>query len=182
MNAIELHANSAQLTKIHADWAMFLNIGEQIRDRQINAVNLGREIGLGLQGICQHKQIDLAFFNQLQREKKLPENMNFSAAKRCVHLANALPEPVTSIEEAQRMMQEVFLAGGFMELTERTEPQRSHEQTLPTFVFSVFGAAKDRITKRIEDFSHLDDDSRETVRKQIEDHERWLREIKQKLA
>ena len=117
--------------KIKGLYEKFLSRGERIKTDTVDAVNLGREIGMYLQEMCGHEQIGFEFW-QKECGQQLP--FEFEAAKKFTSIARACPEPVTTIEEAFSMQQMVLRAGGLIELPEREEMhQRSNVSIVERF-------------------------------------------------
>jgi len=92
---------------------------------QLEAINLLREAGLDYQQASGHEQGTFAFFELVRPQ--LPTEMTFGAVKICVHLANKYDGPITDLKEANREVQEMFVALGEMERPRRLEAQKPHE-------------------------------------------------------
>ena len=174
-----LQAKAASLIKVRGDWTSIMDLGLQLERNKIRFVNLGREVGLALQGLCEHEQMRLSFYEHIKSE--LPSSLTFSAVQKCIHLAQHLDAPVKTLEEANRVETQMLLAGGFLELPHRTEQQKSHAVTPVLFVFSVIADAKEKLFKRIEEVTKWDDGTRQNVREQIERFEMVLAELKARL-
>jgi len=174
-STLALAAKESTLAKIRLDWSRLLNMGDELESRKIKFVNLGREIGLSLQGLCGHEQMRLSFFENIKAE--LPDKLTFSAAQKCIKLANALADPVATIEEAGRAEQLLLQAAGIEDEPERSGPQAARDSTPDTFVFTTLATAKDRLMRRLADVSQWDELTRQSVREQIAKHKAWLVEI-----
>jgi hypothetical protein len=170
---------AASIIKVRFDWTAIIDLGAQLERNKIRFVNLGREVGLALQGLCEHEQMRLSFYEHIKHE--LPPSLTFSAVQKCIHLAQHLPSPVSTLEEANRVEAQLMLAGGFLELPKRTEQQVSHAVTPIVFMFSVIADAKDKLFRRMEEVEQWDDVTRANVRQQIERFEAALAELKAKL-
>ena len=178
-NAVAAVAHTAAITKLSDDWEHMLALGVNVSQSKIKFVNLGREIGLGLQGLCQHEQIKLSFYENIKAS--LPASLTFAAAQRCIHLANNLAGPVTTVEEANQVEAQLLLAGGFMEVVHRVGSQASHDSTPDTFIFTTLATAKDRLLKKISEAASWDTETRASVWKQVEQFEATLALVKAKL-
>lgn len=183
VTALQRAATDASIEKLAADWAEAMNLCGEIGSKQIEATNKAREIGLTLQGLCGHEQIHLSFYENLK--DKLPKdgalkNFTFDAAKRCVHLANNLKQPVTTVAEAQRAIQTVFIAGGFVEIEGRSVAQLSHDSTPYSFILDSLLGLQTKLEKKIKD-TPLDEMTRGSVRREIEKHKTWLAGFEAKL-
>jgi hypothetical protein len=172
-------ATEESIRKINQDWGELLSLGANVSEAKIQFVNRGREIGLTLIGLCGHEQMRLSFFENIKA--KLPGTLTFNSVQKCIHLAHALPEPVRSVEEANRVETQMLLAGGFMELPHREGAQRSHEVSTDVFIFTTFATAKDRLFKKLEDAATWDEQTKASVRQQVESFRKALVEIEAKL-
>lgn len=175
-------ADEAALNRLQTDWQSLNTLLGRVEADQVQCVNLGREIGLYLQGLSGHKQIRFGFFEQLA--EKFDDSMrgfDFNAAQKCVYLANTLPEPVKTLAEARNYIQPLFLAGGFIEVETRVEPQKSHEVPPTTFFGAMFGKTEVELKKRFAERTKWDAQTRESVRGVIDRHKKFLEELEQKL-
>lgn len=179
-NSVVIAADTAAITKLHLDWATLKDLGGSLSRNKIKFVNLGREIGLGLQGLCKHEQINLTFFEH--HKSLFPESFTFQSAQRCVHLAKALERPIETLDEANRVECQMLLAGGFLEEPHRTEKQSSHYSTPDTFIFTTLAVAKERLLKRIGEAEDWDKETRASIVRQVEQFEATLAVIKAKLS
>lgn len=118
---------TASLSNIQDLWAEAKAVGQTMIDGKIRMVNCIRHIGLTLQGLCQHNQMKLSFYENIKAG--LPADMDFAKAQRCIAIANKHPEEVTTIEQANAAEQMILLAVGQLEPGHREEKQRSHSES-----------------------------------------------------
>lgn len=178
-NQVAIAARSASIEKIGSDWASLRSLGEQVGLSTIKFVNLGREIGLGLQGLCQHEQMKISFYEHIK--EKLPDTMTFSAIQRCIYLANNMPNPASTLEEANRVASQMWLALGELELRHRIGKQTDHGKTQAVDIFNMLAKTRDNINKLVEDLDLCDSYFSGQLLKQIEQFEESLGKIKLKL-
>ena len=178
-STVQTAANDAALKKINADWARLVSLGEQHEAMKIKFVNLGREIGLSLQGLCSHKQMHLSFFENIKAQ--LPASLDFAAVQKCIRLCNAFPEKIATVEEAREAEQLLFVAVGLEEEPKRIGTQVSHDSTPDTFIFTTLAMAKDKLARRLAESDSWDDETKASVKDQIEKHKQWLEEVEAKL-
>lgn len=179
MNQIELASKTALIKKLSQDWKDLSALGATLCEKKIEFVNLGREMGIGLQAMCQHEQMPFSFYQSIQKD--LPKEFSFKLVQKCVSLANALPEPVKTINEANRVESQIMLALGFTEEPHRNEIQQSHYQTPYTSVVNVFIRARADLFKQFSDSAEWDSDMRKSVREEVEKFEKIIQELKAKL-
>lgn len=180
MNTLTLAAKTASIETIAADWNGLISEAKNFSESKIKLVNLGRRVGLGLQELCGHQQIGFSFFAQVQAQ--LPKTLTFEAAKKCVKLANVMPEPAQTMLDAHNAEQLLLEATGIIEEPKRIEAQTSREVAPATFFHSTLSDARDKILKRISEWDLWDDDTREGVRREIERAESWIAEVKRQLV
>jgi len=176
---LSTNVNTATLAKVRSDWDEMMEMGANLSAAKIKFVNLGREIGLHLQGLCQHKQMAMSFFENIKGD--LPANMTFSAAQKCIHLANALPKPIKTLAEATHCETQLFLAGGWLEEPRREVAHKSHETSIYVAVFETLAQAKERLYDKFDDVADWDDQTKESVLKELEKFEQAIDEFKSKL-
>lgn len=180
MNELNLQARNSGLKKLSQDWAAMLKLGGEVSTLKIQFVNLGREIGLGLQGLCGHEQMKLSFFENIKEQ--LPKGFTFFSAQRCIQIAHALPEPATTISEAVRVEVQLLFGCGLLDVPHREEAQQQHSRTPDTEVFSILASATDKLFKQFKTVAEWDAETRESISQQVEKFERLLAEIKSQLA
>lgn len=174
-----LAARSAGIDKLAEDWSKLLSVGQAMVQSKIAFVNLGREIGIGLQGLCQHDQIKLSFFETIK--SRLPESLTYAAAQKCIHLANNMPLPAVTIEDATRVETQLLLGVGFIELPHRAGDQQRHDSTPYTAISMTLNKAKDGLLRQVEDAPKWDDETRTSILRQVEAFSIQLDLIKAKL-
>lgn len=178
-NALAVQATNKAIEEIGAKWGRLSDVLGGVASGQIEAVNIAYEIGLDFQEICQHKQLKLSFFENIKG--KLPGNLSFATAQKCVHLANSRTGPVTTLLEAQQAMQQVLQIGGLLEDQHRDTRQKSHEVSPVTFFFKAFSTAKESIKKEITNVDKWDSETREGILTEIQRQRKFLDEVEKKL-
>lgn len=85
-----------------------------------DGINGFRQTGILLQSLCGHNQMKAAFWLD-----KLDGKFSFSyrIAQNCIAIANRMPKPAKTIQEAVQHVQQGLFAAGQIELSERTEGQ-----------------------------------------------------------
>jgi hypothetical protein len=180
MTQIEQLSKNASLQKLARDWKKLSDLGHSVCDSKIKLVNLGREIGIGLQTICQHEQMSLSYFETIRTQ--LPEGFTYTAVQKCIHIANALPEPAKTIEQANHVEAQTMLALGLIEQPHRTAIQNRHESTPDTAIFMALASAKDKLFKQLETSKDWTASTKESVRIQVEKFEAVIAQIKTRLV
>lgn len=180
MTQIEQRSKAASIDKLTRDWKKLSELGKSVCESKIELVNLGREIGIGLQTLCQHEQMSLSFFETIK--KQLPEGFSFLAVQKCIHIANALPEPAKTIEEANHVESQTMLALGLIEQPHRTSIQNRHDSTPDTAIFMALASAKDKLFKQLESSKDWTASTKESVRIQVEKFEAVIAQIKEQLV
>ncbi len=178
-NQLAKQAGETALASIPIKWKKLQGKLKQAKDSQIDSVNIAFEIGVTFQEICGHNQMRLSFFENIKA--KLPRGLNYNAAKGCIHLANTLPGPVKTLEDASRAMQSVFQAGGFLEIAHRSEPQQSHAVTPVIAFYNAFTTCKEQIRKQIGGRRIEDEDVKNGIREQIKAQREWLDKVEAEL-
>lgn len=177
---MNLTSKTEILTTISADWERALTIAKGVDASKIELVNTGRSIGLKLQSLAGKNQISFAYFHSLEDE--LPKSLSFESARKCVKLASSLKNPVATIAEANRAEQMMLEATGISEPRKRLGLHTSRDLPPATFFFSVFTDAREKITKKLSTIEDWDDDAKESVRGEIARAEKWIEEVKGKIA
>ena len=177
---LTLAAKTAAINSIAADWNALFIEAENFAESKIKLVNLGRRVGIGIQELCGHAQIGFSFFAQVQAQ--LPKTLTFEAAKKCVKLANVMPQPAKTLLDAHNAEQLLLEATGIIEEPKRIESQSSREVAPTTFFFNTLSTARERILSRINEWDSWDDDTRDGVRREIERAEQWIADVKGRLA
>jgi len=180
MTQIELQSKTASLDKLNRDWKKLSELGRAVCDSKIELVNLGREIGIGLQTLCQHEQMSLSFFETIK--KQLPDGFNYLAVQKCIHIAIALPEPARTIDEANHVESQTMLALGLIDQPHRTAIQTRHDSTPDTAIFMTFAAAKDKLFRQFEASGQWTESTKESVRREVEKFEAVIAQIKTRLV
>ena len=175
-NQIELAAKNAALTKLVKDWSELVTAADGLAESKIKLVNLGRKIGICIQELCGHNQVNFTFFNSLAGQ--LPPTLTFEAAKKCVKLANSMPEPAKTLDDANRAEQLLLEATGMSDCPKRLEQHTSRDVAPATFFFSAFAEIREKVSKKIVGWSDWDDDTRDGVRREVERAEKWIAEVK----
>jgi hypothetical protein len=176
---VAVQASQAEIIRIRANWSMYLNLGEQVESRMIRAAELLRILGLDLQGLCAHEQMDFSFFKRIEAE--LPERLTFQAVRTCMAIARAHPKPITDLKEANRLKQTLFEVGGFLESPTRATEQIAHTETPYVRFVNTFKSAQDKLTKELAGVEQWDIDMRIKVREQVRKFEAWAHETAEKL-
>lgn len=179
MNTLALNARKKAIECINRDWAQLICEAGKISESKIKLVNLGRRIGIEIQEVCGRDQLAFGFFQGFSQD--LPESLTFEAAKKCVKLANILPEPVKTIEDANRAEQLLLEAAGLVEAPKRLEAHTSRDVAPRTFFFTAFADLRIKVTQKIMDWEKWDDETREGVRQEVMRAEKWIADVKQSL-
>ena len=180
MTQIELRSKNASLDKLNRDWKKLSELGRSVCDFKIELVNLGREIGIGLQTLCQHEQMSLSFFETIK--KQLPEGFTFLAVQKCIHIAIALPQPARTIDQANHVESQTMLALGLIEQPHRTAIQTRHDSTPDTAIFMALASAKDKLFKQFQSSETWTASTKESIRIQVEKFEAVIAQIKTRLV
>lgn len=146
---IALAAHQAGIDKINTLYVRLLEVASTAADTKIKAANIAREMGIHLQELSGHVQINFQFFLGIQSQ--LPKEFCFESAKKCVMIANQFPKPLKTLEEAKRVEQITFQAAGLLEMPESRQLQYLSPVTPLTLFANTLGAAKERFQKWIED-------------------------------
>lgn len=120
--AMKREAVTAEIKIITNLFKDFDGEANKVEQATINAVNTGRQIGLHLQAMTGHKQIDLDFW-KARCEGQLP--FNFDKAKQFVSFANKMPRPAETIQEAIQFVQGILIADDLLQLPARTGAQNA---------------------------------------------------------
>lgn len=115
-----------------------------ISENTIGAVNVARELGLHIQGICGHKQMDKIFWRTRCAGKL---NFTFDQAKGFIAVANKTPEPVKTLGEAVHLIQMCLIADNLLTLPERTESQHAHQFDLLERFVNEFTLIRQQLVK-----------------------------------
>lgn len=129
---IKSEAAYAEWDVISKAFGKFTEAANQIKSRTIAASNLGREIGIHLQTLCGHEQVRFDFW-QAKCIGKSP--FDFKTAQSFVAIANRMPTPAETLEEALPVLRQCFFAGNLLADAQRTEPQaRSNVSLMERFL------------------------------------------------
>lgn len=173
---IEIAAQIRAIAEVGKSWGEMVSEAQSLAASKIKLVNLARRVGIGIQEICGRDQLQLNFFQTFAA--KLPPGLTFAAAKNCVKLANAMPEPAKTVEDANRAEQLVFEATGVMEAPKRLEQHTSRDVAPATFFFTTFAEIREKVNKKIAGWSEWDEETQEGVRREVERAEKWIAEVK----
>jgi|APGre2960657404_1045060.scaffolds.fasta_scaffold03325_3 hypothetical protein len=177
MNTLQIAARQAAIDGVASDWAELLNEAHDMARSKIRFVNLGRKIGIGIQEACGHNQIGFSFFNEIAAG--LPASLNYEAARKCVKLANAMPQPAKTIEDAEAVEQLLLEASGVVDAPKRLEQHTTRDVAPATFFFKVFGELRERVSKKIATAKEWDEDTRGGVLTEINRAEKWIAELRE---
>jgi len=109
-----------EIETINRVWKKFDATAKSIEANTVESANLARELGLHLQILCGHDQLDLGFW-QTRLADKLP--FPYKSAKIFVAVANRMTEPAKTLQDAAQFVQQLLIANGSLQLAERTEAQ-----------------------------------------------------------
>ena len=145
----------------------------------VKLANIGRRIGIMLQALCKHDQISFAFFQAF--DGQLPKGMDYNAAKKCVKLANAMPDEAKTVDDIRKAAQLCFEITGITDEPKRLEQQISREVSPVVFFNTVFSDIRVKVYEKIASWNSWDDMTRESVKTEIARAEKWISDIKARL-
>ena len=160
----QLAAHEELAAEVRRLFGAFEKQGRALGESLVEHVNTGRQIGLLLKEWQGREQVTFEFFHRHQEQ--LP--FAFDTAQRFVSMANRMPGPAESVDDARRVLQLDFQAAGLLNLPERG-PQIAHAPTGFVMFVGALGAAKERFLKWTDDepVEQWPPASRETVRAKL---------------
>ena len=176
---LQAAATAAAIQKINQDWNQIQALGDTLQETKIQFVNIGREIGLTLIGVCGHEQMRLSFYENVKSH--LPNGMSYDSVRKFIQLAHSMPGPATSIDEANAAERYVQMGLGIVVEPTRLGQQNGSTESIYTFFNSIFCSAKAQLIKKLKEQSTWDEQTKASVRQQVESFRKALVEIEAKL-
>ena len=124
-HALILHkqATAEEFKQVAKDFKAAKAATEKMETDCIAAANACRAVGIRLQTLCGHEQIDIEFWQKNDCGKKLP--FDFNSARIFISIARKMPKPAKSLAEAAPLTQLMFQSANLIELAHREESQRA---------------------------------------------------------
>lgn len=144
---LAVRARGKALTQFARCWNLATSKGEEIKDSQIEFINILKECGRWLGEATGHEQLSLEHFNFIQKD--LPPEVDFGRAKICMQLARS--PAVKDFAEARLQLDLALQAVGAIAAPHRELPGTATDRySLTWFVNTVssFNVTVDQFTKR----------------------------------